>query len=103
MSDDWTLTEAQADFMDSRYWEIVTAYDTDDMPTLRAIAASDEYKALFGDMSWDEAYDRFECLCEEHEKRWDEQFAATPPEAFERMRNEALGDIDDTPGAFSDG
>jgi hypothetical protein len=61
-SDDeqWALEGAQLAFMLQHRDVIEAAYDSDDMAALDVIEGSDEYRVLFGDMSWDEAYDRFE-------------------------------------------
>jgi hypothetical protein len=56
----WALEGAQLVFMLRHKDAIEAAYDDDDMATLDALESSDEYRALFGDMTWDEAYDRFE-------------------------------------------
>jgi len=59
---DWTLTEDQVRWFVRRKSEIETAYECDDkLPVLDELEQSAEYKATFGDMVWDEAYDRFEC------------------------------------------
>lgn len=57
---DWTLTPQQRAYMDQRKPFIENAYAANDMDFMRDLAASDEYKTLFGGMSWDEAYDRYE-------------------------------------------
>lgn len=59
-ADEWALTGAQLAFMVQHHEMIETAYDQDDVAALDALAESPEYKALFGDMPWDEAYDRYE-------------------------------------------
>lgn len=56
----WALEGAQLAFMLQHKDEIEAAYEADDMAMLDQLEASDEYRALFGDMVWDEAYDRFE-------------------------------------------
>lgn len=58
--DDWSLTAEQMLFMLRRHNPILAAYEREDMDFLRQLAASDEYKAAFGKMSWDEAFDRYE-------------------------------------------
>lgn len=57
---EWTLTDDQMAFMLGRHNLVEVAYANEDMELLRRIAATDEYRKLFGDMSWDEAYDRYE-------------------------------------------
>lgn len=63
--DDWSLTTDQMVFMMQHHNAIEEAYQNDDMDYLRGIESSAEYRALFGGMSWDEAYDRYECMVEE--------------------------------------
>jgi hypothetical protein len=62
--DDWTLSADQMIFMLQHHNSIEVAYDADDMEALRELAASDAYKAVFGTMSFDEAYDRYEDMLE---------------------------------------
>lgn len=68
MSDDWTLTDEQYNFIAQRHNIVIDAYDCDDMDTLRDIEALPEFANLFGDMCWDEAFDRYECMNEEDAK-----------------------------------
>lgn len=63
--DDWTLDTSQMFFMMRHNNEIQEAYKHDDMQALRDLAATDEFQAIFHDMSFDEAYDRYECALEE--------------------------------------
>jgi hypothetical protein len=63
--DDWSLSSDQMIFMLQHNNEIEAAYERDDLEFLRSLAASDEYKSVFGDMSFDEAYDRYETLLED--------------------------------------
>jgi hypothetical protein len=58
--DQWALEGAQLAFMLQHKDAIEAAYDADDMAALDVLEESDEYRMLFGDMVWDEAYDRFE-------------------------------------------
>ena len=58
--DDWTLSGEQTIYFLKYSNLIEAAYTKDDMGTLRTLAASDEFKASFGNMRWDEAYDRYE-------------------------------------------
>lgn len=58
--EDWALQGAQLAFMLQHQDDIEAAYASDDMARLDVLEGSPEYKALFGDMPWDEAYDRFE-------------------------------------------
>ena len=63
--DDWSLTVDQAIFMIQQRNNIEFAEDEDDDEFFDALVASEEYKALFGKMSIDEALDRFETMLEE--------------------------------------
>jgi len=63
--DDWTLDADQMLFMLQHHNPIETAYASGDMEFLRELAQSEAYIAAFGDMSWDEAYDRYECMLED--------------------------------------
>lgn len=58
--DDWTLNVDQMVFMIQHHNQIEDAFDRDDMDTLRTLAASQEFLTIFGDMSFDESYDRYE-------------------------------------------
>lgn len=60
MADDWTLTPAQFYWMKAHHVIIENAYANDDMAALTAMSETDTYAYAFGDMSWDEAYDRYE-------------------------------------------
>lgn len=60
--DDFSLNTVQMVFMINHENAIEQAYAAHDMVFLRQLAASNEYKELFGDMSWDQAYDRYECM-----------------------------------------
>jgi hypothetical protein len=62
--DDWTLNADQMIFMLQHHNSIEAAYEGDNLEVLRELAASDEYKAIFGTMSFDEAYDRYETMLE---------------------------------------
>ena len=56
---DWTLTTEQMIFMLENNNAIAHAYYTNDIEALRRLAASGRYKAVFDNMSWDEAFDRY--------------------------------------------
>lgn len=58
--DKWRLTVDQMFFMMDHHNAILDAYQRDDMEALREIEASDEYRKRFGQMSFDEAFDRYE-------------------------------------------
>jgi hypothetical protein len=58
--DDWTLTTDQMIFMLQHHNAIESAYRVNDLAFLRKLETSSHYKRVFGDMSWDEAYDRYE-------------------------------------------
>ena len=65
MDAEWTLTPEQMFFLRWRQDAINTAYDTGDLTYLDSLEASNQYRVLFGDMSFDEANDRYECMLEE--------------------------------------
>ena len=52
-------------FLMQRHYPIFEAYAKDEMAYLDSIENSDEYRSLFGSMSFDEAIDRYECTLEE--------------------------------------
>lgn len=60
IDDEWALEGDQLAFMLQHHDQIEAAYASDDMSVLDELEASPEYRALFGDMPWDEAYDRYE-------------------------------------------
>jgi hypothetical protein len=47
-------------FMLQHHNAIESAYETEDIAFLRELADSPAYKAVFGSMGWDAAYDRYE-------------------------------------------
>jgi GTP1/Obg family GTP-binding protein len=59
--DNWTLTEDQLRFMVIWYPSLRNIDNTFFKEFVDIIDNSDAYKQLFGDMPWDEAYDRFDC------------------------------------------
>ena len=61
-NDEWILTNDQMIFMMHHNNMIVEAFETDDMQVLLDLQASQEFEAVFGDMSFDEAFDRYECM-----------------------------------------
>jgi hypothetical protein len=65
--DDWALTADQMLFMFQHHNPIETAYASDDMDFLRELATSEAYRVAFGDMPWDEAYDRYKCMVEDED------------------------------------
>ena len=62
--DDWILNADQMIFMLQHHNPIEAAYEDDRLEYLRELADSQEYKAVFGEMGFDEAYDRYECMLE---------------------------------------
>lgn len=73
--EEWALQGDQLAFMQKHHAIIEAAYASGDLGPLDALADSDEYRALFGEMSWDEAYDRYE------ETWWqDDDGPDSPPE-----------------------
>ena len=59
-SDDWSLTPAQALFMLQNHNPIEIAFAESNLNYLRELASSPEFQGIFGDMGFDEAYDRYE-------------------------------------------
>jgi hypothetical protein len=62
--DNWTLNANQMLYMLQNHNVIEAAFAEDDLGSLRQLAVSHEFRALFGDMSFDEAYDRYETMLE---------------------------------------
>lgn len=62
--DEWTLDADQMIFMLQHHNAIEADYEANDLDSLRELAETDTYKAAFGVMSFDEAYDRYECMLE---------------------------------------
>ena len=58
--DDWSVTAAQTLYMMQRHNAILAAYEHENMEFLAELGKSQEYKAAFGKMGWDEAFDRYE-------------------------------------------
>jgi hypothetical protein len=63
--DDWSLNTDQMIFMLQHHNVIEAAFENDDMQFLRDLADSEAYRSIFGDMSFDEAYDRYEVMLED--------------------------------------
>jgi hypothetical protein len=59
-ADDWSLSAEQMAFMLEHHNIIEQAYEQQDLTAVRKLAKTKSYKQIFGDMSWDEAYDRYE-------------------------------------------
>lgn len=57
---DWVLNADQMIFMLQHHNAVAAAYEANDLAFLRSLAESKGYKAVFGNMSWDEAFDRYE-------------------------------------------
>ncbi len=71
LDNDWTLTPDQTIFMLQHHNAISDGYRTDDLTLLRELAASTFYLNTFGEMGWDEAYDRYEHTLNAHtHTRW---------------------------------
>ncbi|MBI5668674.1 MAG: hypothetical protein HZC41_11765 [Chloroflexi bacterium] len=62
--DEWMLTAEQMLFMLQNHNSIETAFAEDNLESLRQLAGSEEFLTLFGEMSFDEAYDRYETMLE---------------------------------------
>lgn len=58
--DDWSLNPDQMLFMLEHHNLIMDAYAKEDMESLRQLATTKEYQAIFGEMRFDEAFDRYE-------------------------------------------
>lgn len=69
MTDDWTLTDRQFDFLSIHHYTIHRAFECDNMLYLRKLATTPKYHEAFGDMSFDEAIDRYECILEDAAKK----------------------------------
>lgn len=67
--DEWALDADQMIFMLQHHNPIAAAYEADDLAFLRDLAASQDYKTVFGSMSFDKAYDRYECMLEAERDR----------------------------------
>ena len=63
--DAWVLNADQMIFMLQHHNAIEQAYENDDDAYFQNLTTSEDYRELFGDMSFDEAYDRYECTVEE--------------------------------------
>jgi hypothetical protein len=62
--DDWSLNPEQMLFLLQNHNAINRAFEQDDLEFLRAFAEKEEFLALFGDMGFDEVYDRYETMLE---------------------------------------
>ena len=60
--DDFTLNTAQMTFMINIDAAAEQADQNDDFAFFDELVASDGWRQLFGDMSWDQAYDRYEIM-----------------------------------------
>jgi hypothetical protein len=63
-SDEWTLSPQQMLFLMQNHNALEKAYADGDLDFLRQFAESKAFKDLFGNMSFDEAYDRYETTLE---------------------------------------
>jgi predicted RNase H-like HicB family nuclease len=59
---DWTLNPDQLIFMLRHHNTIAAAFASEDLIYLRDLAASTAFRATFGDMGFDEAWDRYETM-----------------------------------------
>ncbi len=62
ITDEFRLTAAQLAFMINAENAMRKAEAENDIQFFRDLAASDEYRALFGEMSIDQAIDRYELM-----------------------------------------
>lgn len=60
--DECALTPDQLAFMVQHHDFIEAAHAADDRKGLDDLARSEAYRTYFGDMPFDEAYDRYECM-----------------------------------------
>lgn len=60
--DDFSLNAAQMEFMLRVHNAAEQADANEDYAFFDAIVASEDWKRLFGDMSWDQAWDRYEVM-----------------------------------------
>lgn len=63
-ADEWILDTNQMLFMMQHNNAIESAFRAEDMEYFRMLSASKEFQLLFVDMSFDEAFDRYECMLE---------------------------------------
>ena len=63
--DNWTLTAEQMTWMAQHHNQIEEAFTAADIEWLRHLADTTDFKRAFGDMGFDEAYDRYECTLED--------------------------------------
>lgn len=63
--DDWTLNGEQMLFMLQNHNFIEEVFESGEMESLDELVESDEFAAIFQDMSFDEAYDRYLTMLEE--------------------------------------
>lgn len=60
--DDWILSIEQLVFMFDRHYDIARAEKADDDAWFQQLMGSEEWRDVFGNMGFDEAYDRYECV-----------------------------------------
>jgi len=63
-SDDWSLNTDQMIFMLQHHNAIEDAYAKEDSDFICELTDSEAYKSLFGEMTFNEAYDRYESALE---------------------------------------
>src|SRR5262245_36558153 len=87
----WTLTAAQIAFMLVYHNAIEEAFAKDNLDSLREMAASSDFKSVFGEMSFDEAYDRYETvLGAEEAHKWLLIVERAAQEELDRLPSEEL-------------
>lgn len=62
--DEWILDTDQMIFMLQYHNAIEAAFDADDDGFFEALEQSEAFRSIFGEMTFDEAYDRYECMME---------------------------------------
>lgn len=60
IAEEWALNPDQMLFMLQHHNAIEAAFANDDTAWVAEFMATSEYRALFGEMGFDEAYDRYE-------------------------------------------
>jgi len=63
-ANEWTLNPRQMLFLMQNHNVLEKAYADNNLEFLRQFAESEDFKDLFGDMGFDEAYDRYETMLE---------------------------------------
>ena len=62
---EWEINSDQMLFMLQHNNDILLAFENDDMSYFKTLVSTVDYRKLFEDMSFDEAFDRYETMLEE--------------------------------------